>query len=144
MDKVLVVVDVQKNFIEQCRAEEIVPRVADKILQRKAEGYEIIFTLDKSGGERPALVENASSGAGIYHKNSYGCKRLILDLAKKRPSLIEFSGVCTDICVIANVLGVLSFLPFSTIVVDKNCCASSANGHAAALRVMEACGVHII
>lgn len=144
MKKVLVVVDMQKKFIEECRADGIVPCVVRKIGQRRAEGFEILFTSDDSGGDFEESIAALAAGCGIYRKNSYGSKRLILDLAEKNPETVEVVGVCTDICVITNVLAIMAFLPFSEIIVDGNCCASSKTGHSAALRVMRSCNVNVI
>ena len=144
MGKVLVVVDMQKKFIVDCGAFDIVPLVADKIKAKKAEGYEIVLTLDKSGGKLCGEVAAVSSGAKIYKKHSYGCKQLILALADNKPEIIEFAGVCTDICVITNVLGVMAFLPESKIIVDAKCCSSNTRGHLAALQVMKACKIEVI
>lgn len=143
MCKVLVIIDMQKKFIETCRAGRIVPRVVEKIERRKAEGYEIVATYDLSGGETVEGVADAAEGCRIYEKRSYGCKRLILDLCRTNPDRIEFVGVCTDICVIANVLGVMAFLPFAEISVDASCCASSPRGHRAALEIFRACNVKV-
>ena len=143
MKNVLVVVDMQKKFIKECGAYDIVPFVADLIEKRRAEGYEILLTLDKSGGKLCEEISASNYGWKIYKKHSYGCKRFILDLAERRPDKIEFAGVCTDICVIANVMGVMVFLPECDITVNSKCCASTKNGHAAALRVMEACKINV-
>lgn len=144
MGKILVVVDMQTKFIAQCNAEKITDRVVEKIKLRKSEGYEIILTIDKSGGELDGKISEICEGDKIYEKHSYGCKELILDLYEKNPDTVEFVGVCTDICVIANVLGTMAFLPFAEIVVDKNCCASQKKGHQAALQIMNSCNVNLI
>lgn len=143
MDKVLVVVDMQEKFIAECGAFDIVTLAAEKIRARKAEGYEIILTLDKSGGQLCRGVADVSGGGKIYRKRSYGCRQLILDLADKNPEIIEFVGVCTDICVITNVLAVMAFLPDSKILVDSKCCATETVGHSAALQVMKSCKIEV-
>lgn len=143
MDKVLVVVDMQEKFIAECGAFDIVTLAAEKIRARKAEGYEIILTLDRSGGKLCGEVADVSEGGIIYRKRSYGCSQLILGLADKKPEIIEFIGVCTDICVITNVLGVMAFLPDSKIMVDSKCCATGTNGHSAALKVMKSCKIEV-
>lgn len=144
MNKVLVVIDMQTEFIKQCCAENIAERVAQKISLRKREGYEVVFTYDKSGGEIVAPVFKMSAGCRIYDKHSYGCAELICDLKAENPEIVEFVGVCTDICVITNALAAMTFLPFSTIVVDEKCCASANGGHRAAIKVMKGCKIKII
>lgn len=144
MDGVLVVVDMQKKFINGCGAQRLVARVADKISRKREEGAEIIFTLDRSGGPFPPPIARAAEGCKVYAKRSYGCKELILDLAQRAPQVIEFAGLCTDICVMANVMGAMAFLPYSEIVVDSACCASSEEGHMAALRVFRTCNITVL
>lgn len=144
MEKVLVVVDMQTRFLRECGAQAVVPRVAEKIVQRRKEGYEICLTFDRSGGATDPQIAAVCRGCKTYVKRSYGCRQLILDFAENRPSTVEFVGVCTDICVIANVLGVCAFLPYADISVDASCCrAATRRGHLAALRVMKACRVGI-
>lgn len=143
MKKILVVVDMQKNFIGQCRADSLLPRVSEKI--RREEGYEVLFTVDDSGGELDRSIAEWTAHGAVYRKHTYGCKQLILDLAEKNPERVEFIGVCTDICVIANLLGLMDFLPFCEISVDASCCASTQpEGHEAALRVMKACKIEVL
>lgn len=144
MSNILVVVDMQKKFIKECGAENIVPKAVEKIEERKIEGYEILFTCDKFGGEFEDRIRAAAYGSKIYNKHSYGCEELILDLKKKSPETVEFIGICTDICVITNVLATMSFLPFAKISVAADCCASEREGHLAALRVLKACKVEVI
>lgn len=57
---------------------------------------------------------------------------------------IEVIGVCTDICVISNVLILKAQFPEIPISVDANCCASvTLEQHDAALKTMKSCQVHI-
>lgn len=144
MDKILVVVDMQTEFISRCGAEKTLKNVVKKIEDRIKEGYEIIFTSDKAGGGLDGRLSELSRGRKIYKKRSYGCKELILSLSERQPETVEFCGVCTDICVITNVLATMAFLPYSEIVVDGSCCAAENGGHSAALNVMTACNVKII
>jgi nicotinamidase-related amidase len=58
---------------------------------------------------------------------------------------IEFCGVCTDICVISNVLMTKAAFWNTPIVVDASCCAGVApEKHAAALEVMKSCQIDVI
>ena len=65
------------------------------------------------------------------------------DLKKQgRPGVEKatFIGLCTDICVISNVLLVKSFLPEVETVVDAACCAGvTPESHKNALAAMKAC-----
>lgn len=54
-------------------------------------------------------------------------------------------GLCTDICVISNVLLVKAFFPEIPITVDASCCAGvTPEKHAAALEVMKSCHINVI
>ena len=60
-------------------------------------------------------------------------------------SEIEFCGVCTDICVISNVLMTKAAFWNTPIVVDASCCAGvTPEKHAAALEVMKSCQIDVI
>lgn len=144
MCKILVVVDMQANFIEETGAEHIVPKVACKIVSRRKEGYEIVMTSDKSGGELNGAIAEACGSCKTFKKHSYGCEELMLYLKQRSPDRVEFVGVCTDICVITNVLAAITVLPFADIAVDGDCCASaSAEGQRSALRVMKSCNINL-
>ncbi len=145
MNKALVVVDMQEKFIGECNGWAILPHVTQKIKQRMGEGYEVFMTLDKGGGKIVDEVSAVCGGAKIYKKHSYGCGELILELKREKPDKVEFIGVCTDICVITNVLATMAFLPFSEIAVDGDCCcALRPENHFAALQIMKSCNVKIL
>lgn len=58
---------------------------------------------------------------------------------------VEFIGLCTDICVISNVLMARQTLPNHKIVVDASCCAGvTPEKHKAALEVMKSCQIDVI
>lgn len=90
------------------------------------------------------------SGPGLIKsriiKHTYGSDILrdILYRHRKRIEEVEFVGLCTDICVISNVLMARQTLPNTRIVVDANCCAGSdVFNHEDALGVMSMCGIEI-
>ena len=59
--------------------------------------------------------------------------------------VIEFCGVCTDICVVSNVICTRAALPNNVIMVDANCCAGvTEESHKAALTTMASCQIDII
>lgn len=172
MSKVLVVVDMQNDFITGSlgtqEAQAVVPAVAEKIRCRKAEGYEVIVTMDthgpdyldtQEGRNLPVehcirestgwqLQEDIAREAGDcrrYEKVTFGSKELARDLAEERPERIEFVGLCTDICVVSNVLGVKAWLPETPICVDSACCAGvTPQSHQAALDTMASCQVEVL
>lgn len=58
---------------------------------------------------------------------------------------VVFIGVCTDICVISNVLLLKANYPEFHYTVDASCCAgSSQHAHRAALEVMKSCLVSVV
>lgn len=58
---------------------------------------------------------------------------------------VEFCGLCTDVCVISNVLMARMVLPEVEITVDSSCCAGvTPEKHQAALEVMRSCQINVI
>lgn len=54
-------------------------------------------------------------------------------------------GLCTDICVISNVLLIKAYFPEIPITVDASCCAGvTPEKHKAALEVMKSCHINVI
>ena len=81
------------------------------------------------------------------YKNTFGADDLREFFIKFKDEIesIEFVGLCTDICVISNVLMARQALPDVQIYVDKNCCAgTTTDKHQAALEVMKSCQINII
>ena len=58
---------------------------------------------------------------------------------------ITVIGLCTDICVISNVMIAKAFLPEVPIIVDAKCCAGTTpEMHDKALDVMDSCQIKIV
>lgn len=166
----LIVVDMQHDFISGAlgspQARAIVGRVAEKIAQAKKAGDTIIFTRDthqenylttQEGRNLPVPhciahtpgweIDPAldTSGAAIIDKPTFGSEALVAYL-KALPDLAhaEFVGLCTDICVISNVMLVKAGLPELPVSVDASCCAGvTPQSHETALCAMRACQVEI-
>lgn len=169
--KILVVVDVQNDFIDGSLGAEgaldIIPYVKEKI--DKFSG-EVIFTMDThdegyletlEGKNLPVIhcIKNTKGWElrkGIYKKK---CKIFekncfaSLDLAKYLFELnqkeeiesIELIGICTDICVISNAILIKSFLPEVEIIVDSNACAGvTLESHEKSLATMKMCQIKVI
>ena len=168
---VLVVVDMQKDFISGAlgtkEASAIVPHVAEKIAQAKKAGKTIVFTrdthhenyLDTQEGKNlpvPHCLEHcdgwqidpalSTEGALIFDKPSFGSEALIRYLkGLDNLTSAEFVGLCTDICVITNVLSLKCALPELPITVDGSCCAGvTPESHETALAAMRMCQIKII
>ncbi|MCR5747911.1 MAG: cysteine hydrolase [Lachnospiraceae bacterium] len=170
--RVLVVVDMQNDFIDQAlgtkEAVGIVDNVAAKI--RNFEGT-VIYTMDthsedylntQEGKNLP--VKHCVKGndgwqlspaipvkdnAKIFEKPTFGSKELGEYLEKMAEDVdleeIEIIGLCTDICVISNALLIKAFLPEVKITVDSKCCAGvTPESHKTALEAMKMCQINII
>ena len=116
------------------------------------EGWAIDRTIHnefKSGGYATYSAGDIVNGRII--KPTFGSYDLIdvlcdIDAQTKEGIFeIEFCGVCTDICVISNVLMTKAAFWNVPIVVDASCCAGvTPEKHAAALEVMKSCQIDVI
>ena len=173
MKKILVVVDMQNDFIDGAlgtkEAVGIVDAAAKKI--RDFEG-EIFVTLDThshdylntaEGRKLPAphcirmtngwllnetiLDALSAKEYTLIEKNTFGSVRLaekICRLETKEGLSVEFIGLCTDICVVSNALLIKAALPETPVRVIESCCAGvTPESHRAALETMKMCQVKI-
>ena len=153
MSKFLIVVDMQKDFVDGAlgteEARAIVPEVVKKV--REFDG-KVIFTKDShkenysrtqegkklpvphcmEGSEGWELIEpldklQKQAGAVIYDKPTFGSVALADDLKKEYDKgvikEVELIGVCTDICVVSNALLIKANMPELTVKLDASCCA---------------------
>lgn len=171
MQNILVVVDMQNDFIDGAlgtkEAVAIVPKVAEKI--RNFSG-KVLFTrdtheenyLDTQEGKnlpvphciretkgwqiRPELMElcrETPIDKGTFGSVTLGSVLFELNKAESIES-ITFVGLCTDICVISNVMIAKAFLPEVKLIVDASCCAGvTPQSHRNALEAMKVCQVEI-
>ena len=166
--KTLVVVDMQKDFIDGSlgtkEAVTIVPRVAKKIQQYREGGNQIIFTRDTHQKDylntqegRKLPVEHCIEGTEgwqivgelevkpedtLINKVTFGH---VWDTDLIKGDEIELIGLCTDICVISNALGLKAVLPEIPIKVDAGCCAGvTPQSHANALEAMKMCQIEVL
>ena len=171
MQKILLVVDMQNDFIDgalgTAEAEKIVPLVKEKI-----EGFEgsVLFTRDThfdnymetQEGKRlpvPHCIKgtegwqirkelDALRTTEAIDKLTFGSSELGQLLVKKNEEepieSITVIGLCTDICVISNALLAKAFLPEAEIRVDAKCCAGvTPQSHENALNAMSVCQIVI-
>ena len=168
MKKILVVVDMQNDFIDGAlgtpEAVAIRPYVKEKI---ESFDGEVLFTRDTHAenymetqeGKNlpvphcikdtngwqicPALEELRKTDA--IDKVTFGSKDLV-DVLKKEESIdeITFVGLCTDICVISNVMVVKAFYPEIPLIVDaKGCAGVTVSSHLNALEAMKMCQINV-
>ena len=172
MTDVLIVVDMQNDFIDGAlgtdQAVAIVPKVAKKIASFDGT---VIFTRDTHLENYPDTQEGrilpvphcirGSEGWQIrkeleelrtteaVDKPSFGSVELAEKLRKmdgeEKISSVTLVGLCTDICVISNAMIIKAFLPEVPIIVDASCCAGvSPASHETALDAMAACQITIV
>ena len=166
--KILVVVDMQKDFIDGAlgtpEAMKIVPYVKERI---EAFDGKVLFTRDthfsdymntQEGKNLPVLHCVKDTPGWEIHpelealrktlpidKVTFGSSALPQVLGQEEDiETITFLGLCTDICVISNALLVKAFLPEVPVSVDAACCAGvTPQSHLNALAAMKMCQVRI-
>lgn len=136
MKKLLVVIDMQNDFVDGSlgteEAMKIVPEVQARIEQHKSEGQEVVFTMDthydnyletlegknlpvehcKKETEGWQLCSPLSGYEGKrFEKPTFGSVELAAYARDKDYDSIELVGLCTDICVISNALLLKAVLP---------------------------------
>ena len=170
MHKAIVVVDMQNDFVDGAlgtqEAQEMLPRMVEKLAAARAEGTALVFTMDTHGADYLATQEGQNlpvehcirgtagwqiadalqpfvrEAAAVIEKPTFGATALPAALANYDE--IELVGLCTDICVISNALLAKAFCPEKHITVDAACCAGvTPESHANALAAMRMCQVEV-
>ena len=167
--KILVVVDMQNDFIDGAlgtlEAVQIVPYVKKRI--QSFDG-KVLFTrdthfadyLDTQDGRNLPVKHciKDTSGWQIHpelealrttepiDKLTFGSADLPKILAQEKDiEEITFVGLCTDICVISNVMITKAFFPEIPLIVDAKACAGvTPESHKNALSAMKMCQVTVI
>lgn len=170
MKKLLIVIDMQEDFISGAlgtkEAERIVPSVVQKIADFDGD---VVYTrdtheegyLDTAEGKKLPVIHcvkdtqgwqihpdvlNAGIGktAAIIDKPTFGSLELGDFAAAGHYDSIELVGLCTDICVISNALCLKAHLWETPISVWKDCCAGvTPASHENALAAMTMCQIDI-
>ena len=168
MKKILVVVDMQNDFIDGAlgtpEAVAIVPYVKELI-----EGFDgkVLFTrdthfenyMDTEEGRNlpvPHCIKgtegwqiraelDALRTTEAIDKITFGSRDLVDVLAAEGEiESITFVGLCTDICVISNAMVVKAFFPEIPLLVDAKACAGvTPESHARALEAMKMCQIKV-
>ena len=169
MSKILIVVDMQNDFIDGAlgtkEAAAIVPYVKDVIESFDGKVY---FTRDTHFENYMETQEGANLPVPHCIKDTDGWQiRAELDALRKTEAIdkltfgssalvdvlkaekdiesITFVGLCTDICVISNAMVVKAFFPEVPLIVDaKGCAGVSPESHQRALEAMKVCQIKII
>ena len=173
MKKLLIVVDMQKDFVDGAlgskEAQAIVPNVVKKI---EAFEGDILVTYDTheenymetqegkhlpvphcikgtAGWELDEKVQAALDRKTYtaIEKPTFGSTalpELIKTVYDPAEFEIELCGLCTDICVVSNALLLKANFLETTVSVDSSCCAGvTPESHNAALLTMKMCQVQV-
>lgn len=174
MKNILIVVDMQKDFVDGAlgtkEAQAIVDNVVKKIntfdgdifvtydthfenYMETAEGRNLPVPhciKDTDGWELDTEVQAALDGK-IYtpvEKLTFGSVELPKLIGEKydvNDIEVELIGLCTDICVVSNAILLKANYPEIPIRVDANCCAGvTPDTHRAALATMKMCQIQIV
>ena len=173
MKKFLIVVDMQKDFVDGAlgtkEAAAIVPEVVKKIENFDGEIFATFDThfenyMETSEGKNLPVahcIKNTDGwnldtavnkalekkGFTAVEKNTFGSSelpKLIKGAAENEDFTIELIGLCTDICVVSNALLLKAGFPEKEISVDEKCCAGvTPELHDCAVAVMKSCQINI-
>ncbi len=173
MRKILVVVDMQNDFIDGAlgtpEAQAVVNSVIAEI--RKYKAADIIATRDTHpdcyletqegrnlpvshciqgtpGWEIAPKVAAALGNAEVIDKPTFGSKVLaekLAAMAEQEELEITLVGLCTDICVVSNAVLIKAYLPETQVNVIASCCAGvTPESHEAALKTMAMCQIKVL
>jgi len=172
MKKVLIVVDMQNDFVDGAlgtkEAVAIVDNVAKKI---EAFDEEIIVTYDThqtdymdtregkylpvphcientKGWQLQEKVEKALEGKNVKRlkKTTFGAVELVklFEDCDQTETEVTLIGLCTDICVVSNAMLLKAYYPEMNITIDASCCAGvTPESHQASLTTMKMCQMNI-
>ena len=169
MKKLLVVIDMQNDFINGAlgtkEAEAIVDNVVAKLKEypkdciyatkdthtneymqtQEGKFLPVLHCVEGTEGwEFPEKIAKALEGAVIVNKNTFGSQALAdmlyFETLGQDQVEIELIGLCTDICVVSNAILIKTRLPEVTVIVDASCCAGvTPESHEAALTTLKMC-----
>ena len=174
MRKILVVVDMQNDFVDGALGSKEAVAIVDNVVNKINEfDGEIIVTYDThqddymktreskylpvphcikgtDGWQLNKKVQkalNATKGFRVIHKPTFGSTRLVEMIHEYNYDTAEvtFIGLCTDICVVSNAMLLKANYPEMNIIVDASCCAGvTPESHNAALITMKMCQIDVI
>ena len=167
--------DFISGSLGSAEAQDIVSNVKKKIDEYRSRGDSIIFTqdthydnyLDTPEGKMLSVKHciRLTDGWNIHQDlidavgnieyliiemPTFGSINLMWEIEDiienfEKDAELEFVGLCTDICVVSNVLLAKAYYPDLKITVDASCCAGATpEKHKAALEIMKSCQIEII
>ena len=173
MQRVLVVVDMQKDFVDGALGSKEAVAIVDNVVE-KINHFDgtIIVTYDThqadymetregkylpvphcikdtDGWKLDAKVQEALKDKKyqVLHKPTFGSVELVnlFSGCNQKEVDVTLIGLCTDICVVSNAMLLKANYPEMNISVDSTCCAGvTPESHEAALTVMKCCQINII
>ena len=169
MSKILIVVDMQNDFIDGAlgtpEAVAIVPYVkqviedfdgkvlftrdthfSDYMTTQEGRNLPVPHCIKDTDGWQIRTELDALRTTEAIDKITFGSKALVEVLEREEQiESITFLGLCTDICVISNVMLVKAFYPEIPLIVDaKGCAGVTPQSHENALAAMKTCQVRVI
>ena len=166
MNKILIVVDMQNDFVSgslgTAEARDIITK-----LRAKLDSFDgdVIFTRDthnedylKTNEGKHLPVEHCIKGSWgweiidelkpyvkkVIDKPTFGSTELVEYLKTKNYDSFELCGLCTDICVVSNALLIKANFYEVEVSVDSACCAGvTVNSHNSALETMKMCQIEV-
>jgi nicotinamidase-related amidase len=171
MDKLLIIVDMQNDFIDGAlanpAAQAIVPGIVDFVKNwtgkigvtfdthqenylETQEGKNLPFAhciINTEGHRLNAQIAAVTNDRVNYtvFKPTFGFAGWGQYGFDSRFNEVVVVGTCTDICVVSNVLAIKAAYPELKVTVIENLCAGlSPEKHAAAIEVMKSCQVNVV
>lgn len=173
MKKVLIVVDMQKDFVDGALGTQEAVAIVDNVVEKiKNFDGDIIATYDThdenymstregkylpvphcikgtEGWKLDKKVQAALAAKGFVtvHKPTFGSTELVEMIRKYDVdnTEVQLVGLCTDICVVSNALLLKANFTEMNISVDATCCAGvTPEKHEAALETMRSCQIDVL
>lgn len=173
MKKLLVVIDMQNDFLTGSLANPDAVAAIPNIRAEIAEADAVVFTRDTHDAGRypqtqkgrllpvlhcvkgtegwevePSLLQAASGKRTFFvDKPTFGWNGWLSFINGNNlvADVVEFTGTCTDICVVSNALAFKAAFPEVKVTAKADCCAGlTREKHEAALEVMRSCQVEVI
>lgn len=165
MKKLLVVIDMQNDFVTGVLGTNEAASIANSVAEyannfdgdvaltrdthhlnyletQEGKNLPIVHCLENTNGWK--IISDIQKQNYIFNKETFGSVDLANFIKDNKYETIEFIGVCTDICVISNVLLTKAFVPEAKIIVHKNLCAGvTPESHENAINAMKACQIII-
>lgn len=168
MKKLLVIVDMQNDFVTGSLANDAAEKIVDKIADyAKTFDGDIVFTrdthtkdyMDTQEGKNlpvPHCIKNTYGWQIVnvlrnipgrtFDKSTFGSIELAEELRRNYADAeIYFVGTCTGICVLSNAIIAKAFVPEAEINVIRDMCACvSEETNETALNAMALCQIKVI